>query len=61
MFCSDCLNSALSIDNLKRTCPVCRTKIDPKEKKSKNTKSYYHLELKIMTATKKGKQPATRF
>lgn len=56
LFCSECLHSSLHIDSLKRTCPVCRAKIDPKDKKGK--KSYYHLELKVMTATKKGKQPA---
>lgn len=43
---------------MKKTCPVCRTKVDLKDKKGKNTKSFYHLELKIMTANKKGKQPA---
>ncbi|OTA80438.1 hypothetical protein M434DRAFT_86414 [Hypoxylon sp. CO27-5] len=57
LFCSECLHSALHIDNMKKTCPVCRTKVDPKEKKGKNQKSYYHLELKIMTANKKGKRP----
>ncbi|CAJ2510088.1 Uu.00g059880.m01.CDS01 [Anthostomella pinea] len=58
LFCSECLHSALHIDNMKRTCPVCRTKIDAKDKKGKNTKTFYHLELKMMTATKKGKRPA---
>ncbi|KAI1247648.1 hypothetical protein MGN70_011539 [Eutypa lata] len=58
LFCSECLHSSLHIDSMKKTCPVCRTKVDLKDKKSKNTKSYYHLELKVMTATKKGKQPA---
>ncbi|KAI1143928.1 hypothetical protein F5Y05DRAFT_363041 [Hypoxylon sp. FL0543] len=58
LFCSECLHSALHIDNMKKTCPVCRTKVDPKEKKGKNQKSYYHLELKVMTANKKGKRPA---
>ncbi|KAI8958794.1 hypothetical protein F5Y11DRAFT_28293 [Daldinia sp. FL1419] len=58
LFCSECLHSALHIDHMKKTCPVCRTKVDPKEKKGKNQKSYYDLELKIMTANKKGKRPA---
>ncbi|KAI0851077.1 hypothetical protein F5Y00DRAFT_231708 [Daldinia vernicosa] len=58
LFCSECLHSALHIDNMRKTCPVCRTKVDPKDKKGKNQKSYYHLELKIMTANKKGKRPA---
>ncbi|KAI1157352.1 hypothetical protein F5B18DRAFT_645333 [Nemania serpens] len=56
LFCSECLHSSLHIDSMKRTCPVCRAKIDLKDKKGK--KSYYHLELKVMTATKKGKRPA---
>ncbi|KAI5928498.1 hypothetical protein F4810DRAFT_6578 [Camillea tinctor] len=58
LFCSECLHSALHIDSMKRTCPVCRTKVDLKDKKGKNIKSYYHLELKVLTATKKGKRPA---
>ncbi|KAI1505478.1 hypothetical protein F5X99DRAFT_245348 [Biscogniauxia marginata] len=58
LFCSECLHSALHIDSMKKTCPVCRTKVDLKDKKGKNTKSYYHLELKVLTATKKGKRPA---
>ncbi|KAI0976133.1 hypothetical protein F4678DRAFT_469176 [Xylaria arbuscula] len=57
LFCSGCLHSSLHIDSMKRTCPVCRTKIDLKATK-KSTKSYYHLELKVMTATKQGKRPA---
>ncbi|RYO81250.1 hypothetical protein DL766_000266 [Monosporascus sp. MC13-8B] len=61
LFCSECLHSSLHIDSMKKTCPVCRTKVDLKDKKGKNTKSYYHLELKVMTATKKGKRPASRF
>ncbi|KAI1393827.1 uncharacterized protein F4822DRAFT_386078 [Hypoxylon trugodes] len=59
LFCSACLHSALHIDNMKKTCPVCRTKVDTKEKKGRGQqKSYYHLELKILTANKKGKRPA---
>ncbi|KAI1813905.1 hypothetical protein GGS20DRAFT_445833 [Poronia punctata] len=56
LFCSECLHSALYIDDIKRPCPVCRTKVDPK--KPKAVKSFYHLELKVMTAKKKGKQLA---
>ncbi|KAI0408590.1 hypothetical protein F4802DRAFT_355712 [Xylaria palmicola] len=56
LFCSECLHSSLHIDSVKKACPVCRSKIDLKDKK-KTAKSYYHLELKIMTATKKGKRP----
>ncbi|OTB06756.1 hypothetical protein M426DRAFT_318471 [Hypoxylon sp. CI-4A] len=59
LFCSECLHSSLHIDHMKKTCPVCRTKVDLKDKKGKNAKSFYHLELKIMTANKKGKMPAS--
>ncbi|TGJ78527.1 hypothetical protein E0Z10_g10238 [Xylaria hypoxylon] len=58
LFCSECLHSSLHIDSMKRTCPVCRSKVDLRDKKKKPVKSYYHLELKVMTATKKGKRPA---
>ncbi|KAI1335710.1 hypothetical protein F5Y15DRAFT_419590 [Xylariaceae sp. FL0016] len=58
LFCSECLHSALHIDTMKRACPVCRSKVDSKDKKTKGTKSFFHLELKVMTATKKGKRPA---
>ncbi|KAH8165708.1 hypothetical protein CIB48_g2515 [Xylaria polymorpha] len=57
LFCSDCLHSSLHIDSMKRTCPVCRAKVELKDKNRKPAKSYFHLELKVMTATKKGKRP----
>ncbi|TRX89632.1 hypothetical protein FHL15_009541 [Xylaria flabelliformis] len=57
LFCSECLHSSLHIDSMKRTCPVCRAKVDLKDKNRKAVKSYFHLELKVMTATKKGKRP----
>jgi hypothetical protein len=60
LFCSECLHSSLHIDSMKRTCPVCRSKIDLRDKKGKAIKSFHHLELKVMTATKKGKRPAGR-
>ncbi|KAH8674114.1 hypothetical protein BX600DRAFT_226325 [Xylariales sp. PMI_506] len=62
LFCSECLHSSLHIDSVKKTCPVCRTKVDVKAKsgarQSKNT--FYHLELKLMTANRKGKRPVER-
>ncbi|KAI0194533.1 hypothetical protein EV127DRAFT_334031 [Xylaria flabelliformis] len=57
LFCSECLHSSLHIDSMKRTCPVCRAKVELKDKNRKAVKSYFHLELKVMTATKKGKRP----
>ncbi|KAK8048500.1 hypothetical protein PG994_010230 [Apiospora phragmitis] len=59
LFCSECLHSALHIDSNKKCCPVCRSKVDVRTT-GKNLKSYYHLELKVMTATRKGKQPIGR-
>ncbi|KAK7923231.1 hypothetical protein PG985_007302 [Apiospora marii] len=59
LFCSECLHSALHIDSSKKCCPVCRSKVDIRST-GKNLKSYYHLELKVMTATRKGKQPIGR-
>ncbi|GAW22268.1 hypothetical protein ANO14919_118040 [Xylariales sp. No.14919] len=58
LFCSECLHSSLHIDSMKRTCPVCRSKVDLRDKRKKTAKTYYPLELKVMTATKKGKRPA---
>ncbi|KAI0528023.1 hypothetical protein F5B22DRAFT_583313 [Xylaria bambusicola] len=57
LFCSECLHSSLHIDTMKRACPVCRSKVELKGAK-KPTKTYYHLELKVMTKTKQGKRPA---
>ncbi|KAI0553020.1 hypothetical protein F4679DRAFT_533271 [Xylaria curta] len=57
LFCSECLHSSLHIDSMKRTCPVCRAKVELKDKNRKTVKSFFHLELKVMTATKKGKRP----
>ncbi|KAJ3550813.1 hypothetical protein NPX13_g11456 [Xylaria arbuscula] len=57
LFCSECLHSSLHIDTMKRTCPVCRSKVELKGAK-KAAKTYYHLELKVMTKTKMGKRPA---
>ncbi|KAK8041977.1 hypothetical protein PG993_006500 [Apiospora rasikravindrae] len=59
LFCSECLHSALHIDSNKKCCPVCRSKVEIRTT-GKNLKSYYHLELKVMTATRKGKQPVGR-
>ncbi|KAJ1335588.1 E3 ubiquitin-protein ligase complex SLX5-SLX8 subunit SLX8 [Microdochium nivale] len=58
LFCSECLHSALHIDSNKKTCPVCRTKVDLKNTKSKTSKGFFHLELKLMTTRKQGKRPA---
>ncbi|ORY59214.1 uncharacterized protein BCR38DRAFT_351986 [Pseudomassariella vexata] len=59
LFCSECLHSALHIDSNKKSCPVCRQKVEIKNKTKKtDARSYYHLELKLMTAKRKEKRPA---
>lgn len=57
LFCSECLHSALYAGD-KKNCPVCRTAIStgkPGQKPPKN--GIFVLEMKLMTANKKGKQP----
>ncbi|KAK1774524.1 hypothetical protein QBC45DRAFT_35293 [Copromyces sp. CBS 386.78] len=61
LFCSECLHSALTIDPTKRTCPVCRQKIDKAPSGGKWTtkaKGYYPLELKLVTKKSLGKKAA---
>jgi len=58
LFCAECLHSALYAGD-KKCCPVCRTLINLKpgagNKQPKN--GIFHLEMKLMTANRKGKQP----
>ncbi|KAL0473290.1 hypothetical protein QR685DRAFT_569378 [Neurospora intermedia] len=61
LFCSECLHSALTIDPTKRTCPVCRQKIDKAPiggKWTTKAKGYYPLELKLVTKKSLGKRAA---
>ncbi|RDW88669.1 hypothetical protein BP6252_00701 [Coleophoma cylindrospora] len=62
LFCSECLHEALHAgNNEKKSCPVCRTTISTNplsrsgDKKPKN--SFFHLEMKLVTRNRKGKQP----
>ncbi|CZT52073.1 uncharacterized protein RSE6_13318 [Rhynchosporium secalis] len=59
LFCSECLHQALYAGE-KKCCPVCRSNISSKKtaagKQPKN--GAFALEMKFMTAKKKGKQPA---
>ncbi|KAH8600061.1 hypothetical protein B0O99DRAFT_682520 [Bisporella sp. PMI_857] len=59
LFCSECLHQALHADNGKRSCPVCRTHVStaPAPGKKQSKTGFFHLEMKLMTANKKGKQP----
>ncbi|KAK6209431.1 hypothetical protein LQW54_006284 [Pestalotiopsis sp. IQ-011] len=59
LFCSECLHSALHIDSIKRTCPLCRQKVEIKTRVGQKTpkNGFFHLELKLMTANRKGKRP----
>ncbi|KAM0284448.1 hypothetical protein ACHAQH_002024 [Verticillium albo-atrum] len=61
LFCAECLHSALHIEATRNKCPICRTKIDNKDRNaySTKTKGFWPLELKLMTASDlkgKGKQ-----
>ncbi|KAH6693825.1 putative SLX8 protein [Plectosphaerella plurivora] len=60
MFCSECLQSALTTETTRNKCPICRQKVETRERDTYNakTKGFWHLELKPMTANKKGKQAA---
>ena len=58
LFCSDCLTTALQTEVQRHKCPMCRQKIESKPRQSYTTKTkgFWPLELKLMTATKKGKK-----
>ncbi|PNY24019.1 Helicase-like transcription factor [Tolypocladium capitatum] len=60
LYCQQCLHSSLHVDATRGKCPMCRAKIDMKPRSSYNTKTkgFWPLELKLMTATKKGKRKA---
>ncbi|KAL8371108.1 hypothetical protein RB595_001116 [Gaeumannomyces hyphopodioides] len=58
LFCGECLHGALHANLNKSVCPICRQKIDPRAngpQNPKTTKGFFHLQLKLMTATRKGK------
>ncbi|KAK5989150.1 E3 ubiquitin-protein ligase complex slx8-rfp subunit slx8 [Cladobotryum mycophilum] len=58
LYCAQCLHSSLNVDATRGKCPMCRTKIDMKQRGSYTTKTkgFWPLELKLMTATRKGKR-----
>ena len=58
LYCAQCLHSSLHVDATRGKCPMCRQKLDmkPRELYNTKTKGYWRLELKLMTATKKGKR-----
>ncbi|KAJ9412555.1 hypothetical protein QL093DRAFT_2542000 [Fusarium oxysporum] len=60
LYCASCLHQSLHVDVTKVKCPMCRQKLDMKPRKSydSTTKGYWLLELKLMTATRKGKRKA---
>jgi hypothetical protein len=59
LFCSLCLHEALHAGTQRKTCPVCRQQISvTKTRDNKQPKTgVFPLELKLMTARRKGKQP----
>ena len=61
LFCSECLHQALYAGNAKKCCPVCRTAINTTlvgkgDQKRQPKNGIFALEMKLMTANKKGKQ-----
>ncbi|KAF7562702.1 hypothetical protein G7046_g1452 [Stylonectria norvegica] len=60
LYCAQCLHSSLNVPATKGKCPMCRQKLDLKSRATYNTKTkgYWPLELKLMTATRKGKRKA---
>ncbi|CAG1964116.1 unnamed protein product, partial [Fusarium graminearum] len=60
LYCASCLHQSLCVDATKGKCPMCRQKLDTKARGnySSKTKGYWPLELKLMTATRKGKRKA---
>ncbi|KAH8686820.1 hypothetical protein BGZ61DRAFT_533497 [Ilyonectria robusta] len=60
LYCAQCLHSSLHVEATKGKCPMCRQKLDMKPRESYNgkTKGFWPLELKLMTATRKGKRKA---
>ncbi|KAH6680814.1 hypothetical protein B0J14DRAFT_634313 [Halenospora varia] len=60
LFCSECLHQALYAGD-KKCCPVCRTPISTtmtgREKNKQPKNGIFALEMKLMTANKKGKRP----
>ncbi|KAK7415884.1 hypothetical protein QQX98_005573 [Neonectria punicea] len=60
LYCAQCLHSSLHVEATKGKCPMCRQKLDmrPRESYSNKTKGFWPLELKLMTATRKGKRKA---
>jgi hypothetical protein len=60
LYCASCLHQSLCVDATKGKCPMCRQKLDMKSREnySSKTKGYWPLELKLMTATRKGKRKA---
>ncbi|QUC22271.1 uncharacterized protein UV8b_06512 [Ustilaginoidea virens] len=60
LYCAQCLHSSLHVEATKGKCPMCRAKIDMKPRQAYNskTKGFWQLELKLMTATRKGKRKA---
>ncbi|ENH65024.1 E3 ubiquitin-protein ligase complex slx8-rfp subunit slx8 [Fusarium oxysporum f. sp. cubense race 1] len=60
LYCASCLHQSLHVDVTKVKCPMCRQKLDMKPRNcyDSTTKGYWPLELKLMTATRKGKRKA---
>ncbi|KAF5963704.1 e3 ubiquitin-protein ligase complex slx8-rfp subunit slx8 [Fusarium bulbicola] len=62
LYCASCLHQSLHVDVTKGKCPMCRQRLEikPRESYNSKTKGYWPLELKLMTATRKGKRKANK-
>ncbi|EFW99567.1 zinc finger, ring-type containing protein [Grosmannia clavigera kw1407] len=59
LYCGTCLHSSLYMDASRKACPICRQKIELRSSgAAKSARSYFPLELKLMTRNRQGKQPA---
>ncbi|CAN8096728.1 unnamed protein product [Discula destructiva] len=60
MFCGACLHQAMHAEVTKKICPMCRQKLDDRQRnvQPKNSaKTFFHLEMKLELTKSQGKQP----
>ncbi|KAG7001642.1 E3 ubiquitin-protein ligase complex slx8-rfp subunit slx8 [Fusarium oxysporum f. sp. conglutinans] len=58
LYCASCLHRSIHGHATKGQCPMCRHDMKPQESYNSKAKKYWPLELKLMTATRKGKRKA---
>ncbi|SCO54253.1 uncharacterized protein FFNC_15423 [Fusarium fujikuroi] len=60
LYCASCLHQSIHANTNKSKCPMCRQQLGAnlRESYNNNDKGYWPLELKLTTATRKGKRKA---